>query len=381
MRSVVSLLSIAVFSVFLSLLTDDTQHETNTHTHTHPLLFSTSVATAQLGQSLQSGKNGYKKPMFLNYIFKAGWGISIFVWLIHAFRTGIFQNKKEMAHFKRLGLHSIWFGIIITVSGYTYYASLRMTSVSVNTVIYNTMCVYVFILSVFLLKERVTWYKVLSVILCMGGVVVIGFATAKKKEKGVEIHWYGYVYVLISTITYSMYEVFMKMVSLRKVWDTIKGVYSFHSDHFDGIYIVGAIGITNLFLQWPLLALFHYAGWEKFEVPTEEQGRLIAYLIIMEWLLNMFLSIGIALSTPLFMSIGVLLTIPTSMVTDKIIHDYSIPLFAYVGVALIVIGFLGLNVTTSTKADIEQEEFESDEEESEFITGRRESDRRIHAVL
>jgi hypothetical protein len=59
-------------------------------------------------------------------------------------------------------------------------------------------------------------------------------------------------------------------------------------------------------------------------------------------LLNLCMLLGIAWSSPLFMTVGTLLTIPASILADRIEHDYVLTLGNYIGIVLIVGGFLGL---------------------------------------
>jgi drug/metabolite transporter (DMT)-like permease len=54
-----------------------------------------------------------------------------------------------------------------------WYISLEQTSISANTAIYNSNSIFVFVFSIFLLKERVTALKIVAVTVCLGGVVVI----------------------------------------------------------------------------------------------------------------------------------------------------------------------------------------------------------------
>lgn len=68
--------------------------------------------------------------------------------------------------------------------GLAYVMSLSRTPVSLNTCIYNCQCVVVFLLSVWLLGERVTRVKVVSVLLCLGGVVVISLTSAGGNDGG-----------------------------------------------------------------------------------------------------------------------------------------------------------------------------------------------------
>jgi drug/metabolite transporter (DMT)-like permease len=61
------------------------------------------------------------------------------------------------------------------VVDYTFYYSLSHTSVSINTAIWGAEPVFVFVLSIFILREEVYPLKIASVILTLGGVAVIGY--------------------------------------------------------------------------------------------------------------------------------------------------------------------------------------------------------------
>lgn len=109
----------------------------------------------------------------------------------------------------------------LIVAGYTWYLSLPETSVSANTAIYNSSCTIVFLISVFALGEDVTLYKVgipcqlklitsqvLSVALCVGGVIVISIFGHKPSDSGEEKNTpFGYIMVIASTVSFAVYEV------------------------------------------------------------------------------------------------------------------------------------------------------------------------------
>jgi hypothetical protein len=59
-------------------------------------------------------------------------------------------------------------------------------------------------------------------------------------------------------------------------------------------------------------------------------------------MLNLCMLLGIAWSSPLFMTVGSLLTIPASIVADGIVHSYVLTLGNYIGIVLIIAGFLAL---------------------------------------
>eukprot|EP00915_Cephaloidophora_sp_WS-2016_P007082 GHVH01009604.1.p1 GENE.GHVH01009604.1~~GHVH01009604.1.p1 ORF type:complete len:563 (-),score=87.05 GHVH01009604.1:79-1767(-) len=67
--------------------------------------------------------------------------------------------------------------LIALISGWTWYISLPRTKLAANTCIYQSSLAFVYIFSVFILKERRTWYKTVSVIICIAGVAVVAYGT------------------------------------------------------------------------------------------------------------------------------------------------------------------------------------------------------------
>ena len=65
----------------------------------------------------------------------------------------------------------------------------------------------------------------------------------------------------------------------------------------------------------------------------------------MDGAFNLLFILGILLSSPLFMTVGSILTIPVAVVADMIVHHYVMPWLGFLGIALIVLGFLGLNLS------------------------------------
>lgn len=104
----------------------------------------------------------------------------------------------------------------------------------------------------------------------------------------------------------------------------------------------------------PSLVILHYAKFEVFEVPDI---RVLQHLAIV-WCLNvctstLYLS-TIAMTSALFASFGAILQIPVSIAADKIMNDYVLPPLVYVGIGVILVGFIlfyGAEVMLSFKND------------------------------
>lgn len=72
-------------------------------------------------------------------------------------------------------LIQIWFNLLSLVVSVGWYYSLKTTPVSANTAIYNSSPVWIFLFSIFFVKERVTIVKIVAVLMIMAGVVVVAF--------------------------------------------------------------------------------------------------------------------------------------------------------------------------------------------------------------
>ena len=61
---------------------------------------------------------------------------------------------------RRLLILGLTLGVAYFIADYLWYLALPYTTVFVATAIFNSNCVFVFILSVFFLNERLTFHKV-----------------------------------------------------------------------------------------------------------------------------------------------------------------------------------------------------------------------------
>lgn len=60
----------------------------------------------------------------------------------------------------------------------------------------------------------------------------------------------------------------------------------------------------------------------------------------LDTMFNIFLAVGIVLSSAVFMTVGALGSIPTAMLTDYLLHDQVLPPVAVLGAVLVVLGFV-----------------------------------------
>jgi len=80
--------------------------------------------------------------------------------------------------------------------------------VAINGAIYRSTLVFVFILSIIFLKEVIVFAKLLALLLCLGGVVLVGYGNYESSESDEQNNdVLGYVLVLGSSFLYACYEV------------------------------------------------------------------------------------------------------------------------------------------------------------------------------
>lgn len=296
-------------------------------------------------------------------------------------------------------LPTLVYSVLVYVVVYTWYLSLSRTFVSVNTAIYNSSCVFVFVFSVAVLKEKVSLLKIVAVVCCLGGVVMLcvdGLSSDDKstKKKGggddAKNDVWGYVLVIVSTMLYSLYEVlFKRWGSYKETQPTLvvaerssinydehdRDNYHDH-DHDDQHYheeeeeagasgkssgreqmwkrlkvvehtmlFIGLLGVWTILLAWPGIIIVDKTGIESFELPHGKSLQGILITMGLDALFNCLLILGIVISSPLFISVGSLLTIPASVVSDWLLHGTVLPILSYMGMLAIVVGFLLLTLS------------------------------------
>lgn len=146
-------------------------------------------------------------------MFTSVWFISRTVTLLKKYSFCKIISKPKL-YFRP---EEYWVIIVATISGLPYflcgwfwYLSIPHTSVTANTAIYDSSFVFVFIFSIFLLKEKISLLKILSVIVSFSGLMLIAYTGSKSEENGVDQTPLGYILVVFSTILYAAYEVIYK---------------------------------------------------------------------------------------------------------------------------------------------------------------------------
>ena len=207
--------------------------------------------------------------------------------------------------------------------------------------------VFVFLMSIRLLGEKVTRPKVVALGLEIIGITFVTLFTHAQTEKDGQTHSstpIGYLFCILSVLCYAFYEVCYAVVERNSPIPEEE-----RNDVMESFLFVGLMGVFNLVLLLPGMFVVKAIGLEvPFEFPPGDVGLQIALVAMLETGFHMFLLAGIAVSGPVFMAIGQILIIPTGYVYDAI-QGGSHSVGNYVGVFFIILGFLVMQEFEWTK--------------------------------
>jgi len=265
--------------------------------------------------------------------------------------------------------------------GYFWYLSIVHTSVTANTVIYDSAFVFIFLFSIVLIREKVSILKLLSVVVSFIGLIVVVWAGSQSVENGVDQTLMGYILVATSTILCSLYDVVYKKYGtkpkkkedLNKKEDDLDLNINSHEisdiigsknnimDELEeeeneneekqkvvdaediplesSLLFQGTLGLVTIVAYWPGLVLLNFIGFEEFEWPDVAQFELLMINIVLDSTNSITFLMAINWTTPLFVGIGSLLNIPVSVFLDIVLHSYVLPIYGFIGIGCIVLGF------------------------------------------
>ena len=255
------------------------------------------------------------------------------------------------------------------------------------------------------MNEGVSILKIAAVGVSLTGVALIVFLEPSDPDTDeIESTWYGYLLLLLSLSIYAWQEVSIKILSLKaakigsKMEDddtnvddeepiprekiqffeselqnptskkgtiqdlddnreeTLPLVPNQNQDNDDTVtklantaFYIGASGFCNMTMMVWMVVVWNYAGWEKFEWPSQSQTNLLLITCGLNVIMMFSIFTGTAFLSPLMVSLGSLLVIPMTFLLDFLFHSYYPAPIVCVGMVLILLGFCFI-VTANEKA-------------------------------
>ena len=292
------------------------------------LLTSLNLANTILGYSLQ--KKEHMDPLFLIY-FNVCWDVIGLVIAATLQQDADSPSPPATTNSpSRLRIVSLFMMLLFQVGNWLYFKGIAATGVSISTVIYQSSTVFVFLFSLLFLKEEVTPYSVVSVLFCLGGVVVVALDNWKSETISETL---GILALLASAMLWALYEVFLGVAFPKSTQHTVS-------------MFVGWRGLWNLLLGWPLVvvtAWMNPAAWLDLQHLSGNGVLHLCGMAGISVLTTILLTFGISWTSPVYMRLGATLISPASIGWD-LYNGYHPGWKCYFGSGMTVVGFVFVNM-------------------------------------
>jgi solute carrier family 35, member F5 len=184
--------------------------------------------------------------------------------------------------------------------------------------------------------ETLTPTKIGAVCTSFLGVVLVALSDSSQTSSNVvstpiSTYLLGDLLALFSAVFYAFYVILLK-VRIRS------------ESRIDMKLFFGFVGLFNIISCWPIGVILHFAGVEKFELPSTNKaiGAILVNMAI-TWSSDYLYVLAMLKTTPLVVTIGLSLTIPLAVVGDFFLSKPT-QLQVLAGALLVLISFVVVGV-------------------------------------
>ncbi|KAL6516243.1 hypothetical protein OROGR_019548 [Orobanche gracilis] len=226
----------------------------------------------------------------------------------------------------------IWF-----LAQLTFNLSLKYTTVTSNTILSSSSSLFTFVVALVFLGEKFAWLKLLSVLLCMGGTIIVSLGDSETGPSVVASNpTLGDCLALLSSAFYAAYITLIRQ-KLPDEDDEVQGRASMAQ-------FLGFLGLFNLLLFFPVALVLEFFKLESFNTLSGKQIGLIVGKGLLDNVLSDYLwAKAVLLTTTTVATAGLSIQVPLAAVVDSLTGNAP-RLLDYVGGAAIMVGFAGINI-------------------------------------
>lgn len=234
---------------------------------------------------------------------------------------------------------------------FTFNLSLKYTSVTSNTILSSTSSLFTFLVSLAFLGENFTWMKLISVLLCMGGTVIVSLADSNVGVNAIATNpVLGDTLAIVSACLYAVYISLIR----KKLPDERKGEGKASMAEF-----LGYLGLFNLLIFFPIGLILNFTKIEVFNRLTWYQFGLIVAKGLLDNVLSDYLwAKAVLLTTTTVATAGLTIQVPIAALIDSIL-GHPPHILNYIGAFVIMAGFIGINVPEKPSSQSEEREQEA----------------------
>ncbi|GFZ20148.1 EamA-like transporter family [Actinidia rufa] len=267
------------------------------------------------------------------------------------FDTGL--DAKGRWTRKRVAMVSLLISPFWFLAQLTFNLSLKYTTVTSNTILSSASSLFTFLVSLAFLGERFTWVKLISVLLCMGGTVIVSLGDSETGLSAIASNpVLGDILAVVSAALYAVYITLIR----KKLPDDDDA----KSGRASMAHFLGFLGLFNLLLFLPVALILNFTKLETFSVLTWKQVGLIVGKGLLDNVLSDYLwAKAVLLTTTTVATAGLTIQVPLAAVIDSLTGNAP-NLMDYIGAAAVMVGFAGINIPSdafsrSKEVSLEQE--------------------------
>lgn len=219
----------------------------------------------------------------------------------------------------------------------TFNLSLKYTSVTSNTILSSASSLFTFLVSLAFLGEKFTWVKLISVLLCMSGTIIVSLGDSQSELRVTASNpLLGDILTLVSAAFYSVY---ITLIRIKIPDDDDK-----RSGQASMAQFLGFLGLFNLLIFLPVALVLNFTKLEPFNKLTWNQVGLIVGKGLLDNALSDYLwAKAVLLTTTTVATAGLTIQVPLAAVVDALIGNTP-NLWDYIGAVAIILGFIGINI-------------------------------------
>lgn len=136
-----------------------------------------------------------------------------------------------------------------------------------NTILSSASSLFTFLVALVFLGEKFTWVKLISVLLCMGGTIIVSLGDSETGLSAIATNpLLGDIFALVSAALYAVY-----ITLIRKNIPDDDG----KSGQVSMAQFLGFLGLFNLLIFLPVALILNFTKLEPFYTLTWKQLGLI----------------------------------------------------------------------------------------------------------
>ncbi|XP_024441270.1 uncharacterized transporter C405.03c isoform X2 [Populus trichocarpa] len=205
-----------------------------------------------------------------------------------------------------------------------------------NTILSSVSSLFTFVVSLVFLGEKFTWVKLLSVLFCMAGTIIVSLGDSETGLSAVSSKpLLGDILALVSA---GLYAVYITLIRLKLPDNDGK------SGHASMAQFLGYLGLFNVIIFLPVALVLDLTNLEPLCKLTWKQFGLIVGKGLLDNVLSDYLwAKAVLLTTTTVATAGLSIQVPLAAIVDSFIGNAP-RLMDGLGALAVLIGFVGINI-------------------------------------